>query len=418
MRRRSRRGLLRGTALVASGAVAGCVDTVVDSLGGGCSESALTEGPASASGEGRWAGYGSGPENDAATSASDPDDPELAWRYATCDILLDRCSPLLAGGRVFVSHRKDGGTRALDASTGEQLWTSEATGPSVGQAYADGTLYAANGDLFAFDGADGSVEWRSTPVPEEGPGDVSPNVHAPAVVADGTVFVTAVAEAIWQFALDAADGSRLWERRLADGRQRFVTAVGPEAVFAVGTETELLALDRETGEVEWTREFENRVAAAAVAGDRLYVMTDGVLHALSPDGRPEHTIPTGVSVWDVAADGERLYVTDPTSILAAFDAETGDQLWRAEGVSEPGKPVVGESAVYVGDVVSRGDESPQAVIHAVDKASGDAEWQFETRGRSGEDDRRYFGTGEQIAVGDGTFYATTGAGDLYAVADR
>ena len=345
MRRRSRRGLLRGTALVASGAVAGCVDTVVDSLGGGCSESALTEGPASASGEGRWAGYGSGPENDAATSASDPDDPELAWRYATCDILLDRCSPLLAGGRVFVSHRKDGGTRALDASTGEQLWTSEATGPSVGQAYADGTLYAANGDLFAFDGADGSVEWRFTPVPEEGPGDVSPNVHAPAVVADGTVFVTAVAEAIWQFALDAADGSRLWERRLADGRQRFVTAVGPETVFAVGTETELLALDRETGEVEWTREFENRVAAAAVAGDRLYVMTDGVLHAPSPDGRPEHTIPTGVSVWNVAADGERLYVTDPTSILAAFDAETGDQLWRAEGVSEPGKPVVGESAV-------------------------------------------------------------------------
>ena len=58
------------------------------------------------------------------------------------------------------------------------------------------------------------------------------------------------------------------------------------------------------------------------------------------------------------------------------------------------------------------------MIHAVDKATGDSEWQFETRGRSGEDDRRYFGTKEQIAVGDGTLYATTGAGDLYAVADR
>jgi outer membrane protein assembly factor BamB len=402
--------------------MAGCVDTVVDSLGGGCSEGALTEGPASASGEGRWAGYGSGPENDAATFASGPDDPELAWRYATCDTLLDRCSPLLADGRVFVSHRKDGGTRALDASTGEQLWTSEATGPSVGQAYADGTLYAANGDLFAFDGADGSVEWRFTPVPEEGPeegpGDVSPNVHAPAVAEDGTVFVAAVAEAIWQFALDAANGSRLWERRLADSRLPFVTAVGPEAVFAVGTETELLALDRETGEVRWTREFENRVAAAAVAGDRLYVTTDGVLHALSLDGRPRYTIPTGVQPWPVAADGERLYVTDRTLILAAFDAETGEKLWRAEDVSEPGKPVVGESTVYVGDVEFPDDGSPQAVIHAVDKATGDSEWQFETRGRSGEDDRRYFGTKEQIAVGDGTLYATTGAGDLYAVADR
>ena len=84
---------------------------------------------------------------------------------------------------------------------------------------------------------------------QERNGDASPNVLAPLAVADGTVFVTGDAEATWQFALDATDGSVRWQRRLAGERERFVPAVGPEAVSAAGAEGELLALDRETGAV-------------------------------------------------------------------------------------------------------------------------------------------------------------------------
>ena len=253
---------------------------------------------------------------------------------------------------------------------------------------------------------------------QERNGDASPNVLAPLAVADGTVFVTGDAEATWQFALDATDGSVRWQRRLAGERERFVPAVGPEAVSAAGAEGELLALDRETGAVQWTRRFEARLERSAVVGDRLCVTTEGVLHALSRDGDTEFTVPTGVSAWNVAVGSERLYVTDSTSTLAAFDAETGEDRWETGGIDEPGKPVVDDSTVYVGGVDFQGDGGPQPALYAFDKGSGDRTWRFETRSLRGEDDRPYFGTREQVAVGDGTLYFTTRAGDLYAVGDR
>ncbi|MBW2453936.1 MAG: PQQ-like beta-propeller repeat protein [Deltaproteobacteria bacterium] len=98
-------------------------------------------------------------------------DGSIKWQVLTGEI-IDSSALLDDQGRVYFGSG-DGKLRALDAQTGDEVWTYEADDPSVNEAFINwfegnvamgpsGTLYVPNDNffLYAINRDDGSVKWR------------------------------------------------------------------------------------------------------------------------------------------------------------------------------------------------------------------------------------------------------------------
>ena len=192
-------------------------------------------------------------------------------------------------------------------------------------------VWSEDGILDRFPAGGLQVKWR-TPVK---------GGFAGPVVADGRVFVL--------------DFDFLPETRVMDGTER------------------ILALDEETGEVLWTHSWETAYrnlqlsyatgprAAPTVAGDHVYVQGGaGMLLCLRADTGDvvwQHDTvaeyDTTVPVWGTSSsplvDGDRVIALiggEPDALIAAFDAATGEEVWRAiDVVSEMGyaQPIILEA---------------------------------------------------------------------------
>ena len=136
------------------------------------------------------------------------------------------------------------------------------------------------------------------------------------VVVGGIMYVTAANECV---ALDAGTGRRIWQYKrprtkgVAGGGANRGVAVAGDRVFMVTDHAHLVALNRFTGEVLWDVVMDdwrkNYAASSAplVAGDLVL---------------------SGVSGGEHGANG----------FLAAFDQETGREVWRFWTVPKPGEP--------------------------------------------------------------------------------
>jgi len=137
----------------------------------------------------------------------------------------------------------------------------------------------------------------------------------------------------------------------------------------------------------------------------------------------------GETVWDssaagadgpIAVDDRRVYTTKSDGVNA-LDAETGERAWF-KGAEPPnraplGPPAVGEGAVYVGRAGRRVEGDPVGGVVAIDRRTGEQRWAVRTRGIPAGEGGPYAGSRQRLAVGDGTVYATTRAGDVVALAD-
>ncbi len=142
--------------------------------------------------------------------------------------------------------------------------------------------------------------------------------EAPPIVNDGVMFVSTPRNQV--IAIDAARGTLLWRhrRRRPDGAtvphetNRGVALYGDRVFFAAG-EAVLVALDARTGREIWS----------AVIGDnnRGYYTT---LAPLVADGK----VMVGASGGELGIRG----------FVAAFEPETGEELWRTYTIPAPGEP--------------------------------------------------------------------------------
>ena len=136
------------------------------------------------------------------------------------------------------------------------------------------------------------------------------------VVADGIMYVTAPNEA---FALDAGSGRRIWHLKrprtkgIAGGGANRGAAVAGERVFMVTDNAHLVALNRFTGDVLWETELADWRQNYAASSAPL------------PAG---NLVVSGVSGGEHGANG----------FVAAFDQETGKEVWRFWTVPKPGTP--------------------------------------------------------------------------------
>jgi outer membrane protein assembly factor BamB len=224
---------------------------------------------------------------------------------------------------------------------------------------------------------------------------------SPPVVADGTVYVGSYDSNV--YALSATDGNEQW-RYQTDGEIWSAPAVIDDTVYVGSEDSYLYALSRDTGNKCWRFETDGDVnCAPTVSNGVVYIGMNDVsgmsMYAIRASDGEElwsaDSFGTGTTV--AVADG-MAFIGTGASDLRAFDAETGDQIWRF-GVDDYvfSPPTVGGGRVYFG--------SQDQSLYAVNKSNGELEWQFST------DDA----ISTSPAFANQAVYVGSGDGNLYAL---
>lgn len=227
-------------------------------------------------------------------------------------------------------------------------------------------------------------------------------VSSPAVT-DSTVYVSTFSGSFWGMATDHREGGLEYARNQSGY---------------------IYALDRDTGEVEWSKETTGSAWASPTFDDGVvYAATmAGVVYAVDADSgdtiwrfKADHPVYTSPTFYEGTLylgtrdyDGHELSHRDYP--FYALDASDGEVEWRVdveEGVFATAG--VADGVVYVG--------GQNGTLHALDAGSGDEIWGFETRGQRHQDDplMRVGGVTSPPTIRGDTVYFGSYAGDVYAV---
>lgn len=161
----------------------------------------------------------------------------------------------------------------------------------------------------------------------------APRLEATPVVVDGVMYVTAVNAA---YALDAVTGRQLWMYRRpasagllgeAEGGANRGVGVDGNRVFMLTDNAHLLALDKNTGKLLWDTE-----------------MTDWPKSEYGATGAP---LVIGDLVMAGVAGGEE----GARGFVAAYQASTGERVWRFWTVPAPGEKL---AETWVGSALEHG----------------------------------------------------------------
>lgn len=243
----------------------------------------------------RSVAYGAG----IGVEARDVTDGELRWVYDTDDNV--ECGPALGCGTVYVSTLNE--TLALDRDDGTLHWESDVGlhTQSNGPVVHDGAVYLAAGDLVALDAESGDELWSGS---TEG--------RCSGVAVDDRAYVTTHGNESGAVAAHGlATGDEQWETTDV-GNPYAPPALGPDHVYVVSKPADVYAVSRSDGTVEWHRSLgDTTYSPPAVADGRVF----------TPAGNGSH--------------------------VRAFDAASGDLLWRFETGVGQGAPVVIDDAVLV-----------------------------------------------------------------------
>ena len=242
-------------------------------------------------------------------------------------------TPVVRAGRVYVGSQT-GNFACLDLSTGKEVWKIKKDGFFEGNAgFTDNLVIAGCGDAFvyAFDVATGKEVWKF---------ETQGEVHA---------------------------GVNLWKD--AEGKLR---------VLIGSYDNKLYCLDAATGKKHWEYETANYVNGAVATFDNQVVFggCDGTLYVLDiASGKEVKKIEVGAYIGNnVAADKGVAYLAHYGNRVAAFSFGDGAKLWE---FGEREFPYYAAPAVNAKWVVAGGRDKR---IYGLDRATGEAKWQFRTRG--------------------------------------
>lgn len=249
------------------------------------------------------------------------------------------------------------------------------------------------------------------------------NLFASPVVAEGKVVFTT--DTGYVVALDQITGEELWRLRTGNNNRSTPTVVDGTVYVAGGVDSEIHAIDLETGLKKWSKRLnfpaiyeapiyhegvvyissfmeKGAVATAlnAETGDILWQKETGdnsffgpafgedLLFVGSYDSQrlSALSIEDGEIEWSVSVDGQG-FASNPvyhdgvvyavsvnfnsgSGTLRSFDAATGEALWTATGIGnvEAGSPIIFDDLVIVGSAAN-------PVIKAFNKDNGELVWQ-------------------------------------------
>ncbi len=217
--------------------------------------------------------------------------------------------PAVAGNMIYMGSPQTGILYALNATTGDQIWTFQTYAtwdqPFSAPTVVNGVVYFGAGDLiYALDATTGVFLW--TYPTEEYVSKSSP------ALANGMLYEASTTIAGYLYALNASTGEYIWS-------------------YPGGTSTSPVISN---GIVYFTPQDQNVSALNADTGAFLWSFGDGQTIERTP-----------------VVDNGVLYVLSDSSTLYALNAQTGSVLWKEHlggGASEnPGHMAIANGVLYV-----------------------------------------------------------------------
>lgn len=273
----------------------------------------------------------------------------------------------------------DDAVRALDRSTGAELWTFEALGKVEHPVVIGDTLYAASHDnnLYALDPWSGRLRWRAemqtwVTTPPVGAGGLvvfgsldgslyglrAPGESATPVLVRQDAGFTSSSEADdtrprgFDVVVDRKDRPRprvRW-RFKAGGAVQLAPAIGKDLVFASARD-QLFAIDLESGTERWRTRLTGEVGTVpALGGDLLLVGSrDGAMTAFgAADGSERWRFVTGGDVISSPTiAGGTAFFGSRDGHLYALDVAAGSERWRRRLDVIHASPAVAGGVVFV-----------------------------------------------------------------------
>ncbi|MFC4990524.1 PQQ-binding-like beta-propeller repeat protein [Saliphagus infecundisoli] len=336
---------------------------------------------------GEWLQFQADAAHTGATTAAGPDGGgRIRWWSDTSGLST---GPVVKDGTVCIGtgvHNQS--VFAFEQATGDQQWQAK-IGDDIERALAvgDELVYASAGGVYALDVETGEQEWMDNV-------DTSWGL----AFADDTVFAAAGGGGPL-VAFEAETGEERWSREI---HTITTPSIDDGRVFAVGNDN-LIAIDVENGETDWTKTIDRAGGPPTVADGTVFVGTRKDLFAHdTATGDRKWTLEGNFRATDIATIDGTLYLAGQqqegdewVSRALAVEAATGDVEWtRDDEVLGDGSVVVTEETVYV--------TTPYRV-YALDPKTGDIKWWL-----------RFQWPVSSPAVADETLYVSVG-GRLLAI---
>lgn len=264
-----------------------------------------------------------------------PEDGSILWRARLP--AASRAAPTVLDGRVFVATLNNS-VHALNATDGTPLWEYTGIGAAAGllgaaspAANADIVVPAfSSGELFALRIENGSVAWSDNlaggTLRLGGLGGLA-DIRGLPVLDKGLVIAISFGGRI--AAIDERTGTRVWQRDISGSETPWVAG---NTVFVLSANNELVAMDRETGDIRWVTQMKRFRDEAdhgqqifwtgpVLAGGRLIVAgTGGRIAEINPEnGKLLRQWSTGrtIRIPPIVA-GNTLYLLSEDGRLSAY----------------------------------------------------------------------------------------------------
>jgi len=274
---------------------------------------------------------------------------------------------------------------ALDAKTGEVLWSTLTKGPMIfAGAYSNGRFLRGGTDdntMYCFNATDGEVLWTFSPSTSDGyfvSGSAVAYGNVYNLNKDGNLYAIDIlsGKLVWKY---QGPGTLLWPGfpTVADGKVYATTGEIAQYGGGMGV-SEFACLNAYTGEVLWTLPIEALAPreSVAIAYGKLFLIPGTVTDAVDAISGSEYDIFN--QVWaigsnDIPISDWPMWRADPShSSRAQVGPSNLSLAWKfTTGGSVISSPSVANGIVYVG--------SQDKNIYALDAFSGTLLWKFQTQ---------------------------------------
>nr|WP_247729601.1 PQQ-binding-like beta-propeller repeat protein [Halovivax limisalsi] len=329
------------------------------------------------------------PRYDAAGTGHNPagsgpaDDAAVRWEQSANGAVFGSPTPILVDGTLITAG--GGSFAAFDAETGEKRFersVSYSSAPAwVGSdIYRTGTLAVTGPEgvfgLNAGGGYDlagwsvGAERWHAPRLDSAGGLFGAATGRAP--VAVGGTVIAAVPGTRRFVALDGDSGRIEWRHEVGDtgGDPLLRPVVRDGVAYLASWPNDLHAVEVESGDSLWEVELDADEILSPTATSEGIVVPDwnAVLLVDPEDGHTRWTYDYdgNATDWSAAVANDTVFLTDGDGFLHAIDLASGDEVWSTE-TSRQSAPVVADGVVYISTL-------GEATISAFDVGSGDRLW--------------------------------------------
>jgi outer membrane protein assembly factor BamB len=310
--------------------------------------------------------------------------PVVRWQFQAGGSMIHNIA--IVGDLVYASS-DDGLLHALSRADGSEIWTDPNTGSDV--SVTDGLVTVADdtGAIHALDARTGAERWVSVPL----------STPTGATYGDGALYIgTGTGELV---ALDHATGEIRWRTPISN-TQVHNPSFRDGRVF-VGTLGAYVSLDAADGHVLWTVDLgPDDTGSSRVADGLAFIGKSGDAlssHIRAIDAESGRELWNAEGLFGAPTLGDGLGYSGGQGRLTAFDLRTGAQRWYATFDGGLGGPVLANGVLYV-------LLDLQPMSYALDAATGGELWRFDVDGGV-----------TAMSLAGGTLFEATDTGRLYAI---